>query len=67
MAKGYVAQCKDANGLLWEFEGYVGGIPIWVKQGESKPLIMTESDAQEILDNEIEEYLNEEGIIKEIL
>jgi len=46
--KNAVAQIIDDEGVVWEFEGYIQDNPIWVREGESRPLLMTENEAYSV-------------------
>lgn len=43
-----IAQIEDRNGIVWEYEGTINGNPIWCKEGESNPKILSESEAYTI-------------------
>lgn len=44
----YIAVLVDKENQTWIYEGSVQGIPIWTAESESKPKLMSETDAYEI-------------------
>jgi len=47
----YIAQIISENGNVWEFEGYVKDFSLWTLKGKSRPLMMSEDEAMEVLHN----------------
>ena len=47
----YIAQIISENGNVWEFEGYVQDFSLWTLKGKSRPLMMSEDEAMEVLHN----------------
>jgi len=44
----WVAQVIDKDGVVWEYEGHIQSIPIWVENGQSCPRVMSEDEANAI-------------------
>lgn len=46
--KEYYAKIIDKEGNSWLYEGHVKGLPIWTMEKEAKPMLLTESEANDI-------------------
>jgi isocitrate dehydrogenase len=58
--KAHKVTIVDKNNVRWVFEGRIDGIPIYVKEEEAFPKMMTWKEAL----NEYEQHNNDEELIK---
>lgn len=49
--KEFFAKIIDKEGNTWLYEGEVKDFPIWTMEKESKPLLLTESEAYDVARN----------------
>ena len=46
--KNCISQIIDADGMIWEFEGYFNGEAIFTPADKCKPELLTEENAMEV-------------------